>query len=176
MGGQGNQRAAQELNGEIASIDLLFGAAHLSTALVEHQSLEKVWINVASKRIAQLTDSDVTYQALAELDVDLEKYSRMCSDWRPRYYGDKNNFPVTSEKANMVHLRKAVEDKMYAILMSGNSSIADQIGAISIYRDVVRFFNQYIIRNGGASTNALVRAGLYDNYKKLNELAKERDR
>ncbi|HRP33903.1 MAG TPA: hypothetical protein PKV73_18525 [Agriterribacter sp.] len=176
MRGQGNQIAIQELNREIVSIDQLLRPAHLNKALMEHQDLERKWINKAISHIAQLRNLDITYQVMAEFDVELEKYGRMCSDWKPSYYGDKLNFPNTAEKADIAHLRKAVEDKMYVILMSGDSSIADQIDVINTNQDVYRFFNKYIILNGGASTNALVRAGVYNNYMRRNNLAKVRGR
>ena len=131
---------------------------------------------MAISRTAQLNNTDATYQALAELDVELEKYSRMCSDWRPHYYGDKRNFPTTTEKTDVARLRKAVEDKMYLIITSGNSSISDQIAAISSSRDVGRFFSTYIILNGGSSTKALIRSGLYEEYKHKNSITKAHER
>ncbi len=143
---------------------------------MEHQSFERKWIDKAILHIAQLDNSDATYQPLAVFDVDLEKYGRMCSSWRPRYFGDKHNFPTTTEKTDVARLQKAVEDKMYTILKSGNSSIANRIGAINIFRDEAHFFNRYIIKNGGASFNTLNRAGLYDIYRKKGQLAKENDR
>lgn len=172
----GNQRAIQDARQEIASIDQLLATIHLNEAFLEHQESEKKWIDSGIMRTTLLDDTDAIYQALAELDVDLAHYSQMCSDWRPRYYGNKHNFPATAEKTDMVRLRKAVEDKMYRIITSGNSSIADQIAAIRTSRDVGKFFSEYIIMNGGSSTKALMRAGLYDEYKHKNNIAREQER
>lgn len=172
----GNQRAIQELRLEIASIDQLLAANNLNQAFLEHQELEKKWINSAIMRTTLLDDTDRIYQALAELDVDLAHYSQMCSDWRPYYFRNKSTFPITDEKSNMAQLRKAVEDKMHLIITSGHSSIADQIAAISSSRDVGRFFSTYIILNGGSSTKALIRAGLYEEYNHKNNNARERER
>lgn len=173
---RGNQGAIQGLRLEIASIDQLLGVNHLNQAFLGHHEAEKEWIDSAITRTTLLDDTDTIYQKLAELDVDLETYGRMCSDWRPYYFGNKANFPVTNEKSNMAQLRKAVEDKMHLIITSGNSSIADQISAISSSRDVGRFFSTYIILNGGSSTKALMRAGLYDEYKHKNNIAREREK
>lgn len=173
---RGNQRAIQEVSLEIASIDHLLGTTHLNQALLEHQESEKKWIDSAIMRTTLLDNTDRIYLALAELDVDLAHYNQMCSDWRPYYYGNKNNFPITNEKNYMTQLRKAVEDKMYLIITSGNSPIANQIAAIRTSQDAGRFFSTYIIMNGGSSTKALMRAGLYDEYKHKNNLARERER
>lgn len=172
----GNQRAIQEARQEIASIDQLLATTHLSQAFLEHQESEKKWIDSGIMRTTLLDDTDVIYQALAELDVDLAHYSQMCSDWRPYYYGSKNSFPITNEKNYIAQLRKAVEDKMYRIITSGNSSIADRIAAINSSRDVGRFFSTYIILNGGSSTKALMRSGLYDEYKHKNNMARDREK
>ncbi len=175
MRGRGNQVMIQELNREVASINQLLGSAHLNKALIEHQNLERKWIDSAISRVAQLKNLDITYQALAEFDVGLETYGRMCADWRPSYYGNKQHFPITTEKADIAHLRKAVEDKMYTILMSGNSAIASQINAINTFRDESHFFNTYN-RGSAASVNALKRAGLYEIFKRQSEQAREHDR
>lgn len=147
-------------------IELYLNPPFTEEKLREHQSLTSRWVNNA---IENLQKADLTWPDYAALKYIDEEWIRTirsaCVDWRPLFYDKTTGANALVEKRMLDRLGDALENKLYALLMSEKSNMKSEILNIFTDRDLTVFFYKYL-SGYGTSYKAMKRSGMHDLYVK----------